>query len=96
MQSVSSNAVALSLASKNNLIKYKEVNLQNITIGQAGYVSISSYFPSGMNNFLFCLVYDYGSTMYGRDFDVNADGRYIRGLKEDTIDRITLRYYYTD
>ena len=96
MQSVSSNAVAQALTQKNAVIKYKEVTLNNFTISNMGYTNIESSVPSGMNNFLFCLLWNYGTSTQHYSFDVNADGRYIRGKAGDTIDYIILRYFYTD
>lgn len=96
MQSVSSNAVAQALTQKNAVIKYKEVTLNNFTIGNTGYTNIEPSIPSGMNNFLFCLLWNYGTSTQHYSFDVNADGRYVRGKAGDTIDYLILRYYYTE
>ncbi len=93
MNSVTSNAVA-DYANKN--IKYKQVRLDNITVGSGGYIDIQENFPSGMNNFIFCLMMNFGTNYGFHSFDVNADGRYMRGTPGDNIDYVILRYYYTD
>ena len=78
-------------------IKYKTVTLSNITFPANGYYSIGSSKPSGMNNFLFCVVWTYGTTSTViADFDVNAQGNYLRGTPNTKVDRIDLRYFYTD
>lgn len=96
MQSVSSNAVAQSLTSKSNVIKYKEVRINSITINSDGYLDITSYFPSGMNNFLFCQIWSFGHSYNGHCFNVSADGLYLLGESGDFINYVILRYYYTD
>ena len=77
-------------------IKYKDVMIPSITTTGTGYVSIEDKFPSGMNNFLFAIVWDYGSVSNQTCFDVNAAGNYIRGGQGSTISHLTIRYFYTD
>ena len=77
-------------------IKYIEKTLSNLTLANAGYYDIQSHFPSGMNNFLFCIMWDYGSVSSKNALGVNAQGNYIYGTGGATITRVTLRYYYTD
>ena len=93
MHSVTSGAVA---EYANKVIKYNEVRIDNVTIDSAGWTDMRSYFPSGMNNFMFCLLYTFGTNWGAHSFDINADGRYMRGTPNDTIDYVILRYYYTD
>lgn len=93
MHSVTSNAVA---NYANKVIKYKEVRIDNVTIGSNGWTNMIPYIPSGMNNFMFCLLYNFGTNAGFHSFDINADGRYMRGTPNDTIDYVILRYYYTD
>lgn len=93
MQSVTSNAVA-EYASP--IIKKKTATLNNVVITSNGYVDIRSSFPSGMNNFLFALVWDYGRTTSKDAIAVNASGTYIGATANSTIDNITIVYFYTD
>ena len=93
MNSVSSNAVATTCQ---KLIKRKNVNIPNLTIGADGYTSISSYKPSGMNNFLFAILWTYG-TSSGKDaIMVNGDGNYISAQANSTITYVDVAYFYTD
>ena len=93
MHSVTSNAV---VNYANKVIKYKKVTLTNITIGENGYYDIRSSFPSGMNNFLFASMYDYGSVSSKDALGVNGSGAYLFGTANATITTIIIRYYYTD
>ena len=77
-------------------IKYKDVTIPSITTGIDGYISIENKFPSGMNNFLFAIVWDYGNVSDHTCFDVNAAGNYIRGGQGSTIINLVIRFYYTD
>lgn len=93
MQSVSSNAVARAL---NGLIKYKEVRTNAITINQGGWTDISSYMPSGMNNFLFALMYNFGTVSNGTAITISSNGLYASGSEYATVNYLVIRYYYTD
>ena len=77
-------------------IKYIEKTLTNLKIGAAGYVGIGNEFPSGMNHFLFCMMWNYGSSSGKDALGVNANGQYVYGAGGATITTINLRYYYTD
>ena len=77
-------------------IKYKEVTLTNITIGANGYYNIRSSFPSGMNNFLFASMYDFGSISSANALGVNGNGEYLFGTANATISSVTIRYFYYD
>lgn len=93
MHSVTSNAVA---NYANKVIKYKEVTLTNITMGANGYYDIRSSFPSGMNNFLFALMYDFGSVSSKDALGVNGNGNYLFGTANATITTVVIRYFYCD
>lgn len=93
MHSVTSNAVA---NYANKVIKYKQVDIPTLTITNAGYTDIKSYFPSGMNNFLFAILYDYGITTSADALGVTGDGSFTYGTGNSTISRLNIRYYYTD
>ena len=93
MHSVTSNAVA---KYANKIIKYKEVRIEDFYIGENGYYNISSYFPSGMNNFLFAMMYNYGSSSSKDALGVNGNGIFMYGTANAYITNIVIRYYYTD
>ena len=93
MQSVSSNAVARALY---GLIKYKEVRTNAITINQGGWTDISTYMPSGMNNFLFALMYNFGTVSNGTAITIASNGLYACGSEYATVNYLVIRYYYTD
>ena len=96
VNSVTSNAVASALGVYQKLIKYKEVQINNLTMSANGYVSIASYKPSGMNNFLFALMYNYGNTSSKDALGINADGSCAFGTANSTVTSIVIRYFYTD
>jgi len=93
MQSVTSNAVA---EYSNKIIKYKDVTFTSLSISAQGYADVRGYVPSGMNNFLFALLWDFGSTSSSDALGINAAGTYVFGTANSTISRLELRYYYTD
>lgn len=93
LRAVTSNAVYDALKS---LIKYKEVQISNITIGSGGYTNVASYKPSGMNTFLFALMYNYGTTSSNAALGINANGEYVYGTANSTITYMLVRYYYID
>ena len=80
----------------NEFIKYKAVSISSITLTANGYADISSYMPSGMNNFLFAILYDYGNTSTKDALGVIGAGTYLFGTANATITDIVLRYYYFD
>jgi hypothetical protein len=80
----------------NEFIKYKEVPISSITLTANGYADISSYMPSGMNNFLFAILYDYANTSTKDALGVIGAGTYLFGTANATITNIVLRYYYFD
>lgn len=84
------------ISTSSPVIKSKTVKLTNITIGSSGYIGVGQHKPSGMNHFLFCMVKTYGTVSTHTDFDVDADGVYMRGTANATIDSVTLVYFYTD
>ena len=61
-----------------------------------GYMLVSSYKPSGMNNFLFAVMWNYGNTSSNDALGINANGEYVFGTGGATISRMDIRYYYTD
>lgn len=77
-------------------IKYKEVNFTNITINASGYYDIRSSFPSGMHNFLFASMYNYGNISSKDALGVNGNGEYLFGTANATISSVTIRYFYYD
>lgn len=93
MQSVTSNAVGLYA---NKVIKYKDVTFTSLSITGYGYADIREYVPSGMNNFLFAVLWDFGSTSSADALGVNAIGTYVFGTANSTISRLEIRYFYTD
>ena len=93
MQSVTSNAVGLYA---NKVIKYKDVTFTSLTMSANGYADIREYVPSGMNNFLFAVLWDFGSTSSADALGVNAIGTYVFGTANSTISRLEIRYFYTD
>jgi hypothetical protein len=93
MHSVTSNAVA---NYANKAIKYKQVTISPITIGAYGYADIRDRVPSGMNNFLFALLWSWGSNTSNSPIAVETDGQYLWGQANTTCYDINVRYYYTD
>ena len=93
MQSVTSNAVGVYA---NKVIKYKDVTFTSLSMSVNGYADIRGYVPSGMNNFLFAVLWDYGSTSSADALGVNALGTYVFGTANSTISRLEIRYFYTD
>jgi len=78
------------------IIKKKIVNIPSLTIGAGGYTNIDAYFPSGMANFLFAIMWTYG-TSTGKDaIVVNADGRYVSAQANSVLSYIDVAYFYTD
>ena len=77
-------------------IKYKTARIEGITITSDGYVDISSYKPTGMNNFLFALIRNFGSTTKHTAFNVMSTGDYLYGTAQETITWVEIAYFYTD
>jgi len=96
MNAVTSNAVADALGSKSNQIKYKEVTTGGITIGAGGWADITSYKPSGMNNFLFALLWNFATVSNATAIQISANGLYVTGNAGASVNYLIVRYYYTD
>ena len=80
----------------NEFIKYKAVSIPSITLTANGYADISNYMPSGMNNFLFAILYNYGNVSTKDALGVIGAGTYLFGTANATITNVVLRYYYFD
>ena len=93
MHSVTSNAVA---NYANKVIKYKSVTIDSITIGSDGYSDIRDRFPSGMNNFLFALLWSWGGNTANAPIAVETDGQWLWGHAGAVCSSVSLRYFYTD
>jgi hypothetical protein len=87
-------------------IKYKAIS-GNITLDNKGYYNIFNSYnsdyqdhlvrPSGMNNFLYALMWGYGnSNAENKSITVDARGEWIAGTPNATFNGIEVRYYYTD
>ena len=79
MHSVTSNAVE---NYANKVIKYKSVTIDSITIGSDGYSDIRDRFPSGMNNFLFALLWSWGGNTAKAPIAVETDGYWLWGQEQ--------------
>lgn len=77
-------------------IKSKRVRIDDIVMGAYGFLSIESYVPSGMNHFLFALMWQFGQMSPTGGLGVTSDGRYIFGPANATVTYIIIDYYYTD
>jgi hypothetical protein len=93
MHSVTSNAVA---EYANKVIKYKEVSISNIALNNQGFTDLASYVPSGMNNFMFALLYGWGSTSTNTPIAIETNGRWLWGEPSSSANNVKIRYYYTD
>ena len=93
VHSVTSNAVA---EYANKIIKYKQVTIDSITIGADGYSDIRDRFPSGMNNFLFAILWSWGSNTAKAPIAVESDGYWLWGQVGAVCPNVIVRYYYTD
>lgn len=78
----------------NNLISYEDVRINNVTIGSAGYVYVSSYKPAHSGILLCCLPYNFGTVSSHDAWGINANGDYIYGTGGATIDYVVIRYIY--
>lgn len=88
--------MATSTIPKTHVIQYKTVSVGDVTINANGYLNISGYKPSGMTNFLFCQIGNFGGVSPTGAFTVTADGVYLIASANTTITRLVLRYYYTN
>ena len=77
-------------------IKYKDVDITSLTFNADGYADIRSYKPSGMNNFMFAVLYSWGSTSSKDNIAMEANGNWIWGVATSSVVNIKVRYYYTD
>ena len=77
-------------------LKSKTVRISNITIGSSGYTNISSYKPSGMNHFLFAVLYYFGNVSTKDALSVTGDGNFVTAKGGATINFIDVTYFYTD
>ena len=93
VHSVTSNAVA---EYANKVIKYKQVTIDSITIGADGYSDIRDRFPSGMNNFLFAILWSWGGNTAKAPIAVESDGYWLWGQVGAVCPNVIVRYYYTD
>ena len=96
MRAVTSNAVFDGFLTLSKTIKYKDVKTGNITIGSDGYQDISSYKPSGMNNFLFALLLNFGTVSTHDAINITCDGLWVTGTGGASMNYIEIRYIYTD
>lgn len=77
-------------------IKFIDKTITNITLNAQGYFPILNKMPSGMTNFLFAVLYDFGTVSTNDAVGINCNGRYVFGSANAVITRIGVRYFYTD
>lgn len=87
----------LGLALNSNLmIRHKDVNIGDITLGSQGYTNIASYKPSDMPNFLFATLQGFNYSSQYVAFGITSDARFLFGTGSDIIRAVIVRYWYTN
>lgn len=77
-------------------IKYKNVTIGDITTNSTGSATVTSYKPSGMNNFLFAGISYWNYTTPASAISISCLGDWITANPNTTIKGLIVRYYYTD
>lgn len=95
MQCRTGGGMAVSkISSVSKPIKYKLVTIPSITLTPNGYIELTSYKPSGMNNFLFAGLINFtGGSQYAC---ITIDGNYLFAKASATLTNVKIQYYYTD
>lgn len=87
---------ALNSKFSDGVIMFTAVTIGNVTIGNGGYLDISSYYPGPLTNYtyLFASVHSFGTISTKDAINISGDGKYLMGTANAAVTKLVVRYYY--